>query len=90
MKATLTKCVLAVALCFSLSGCFGAFNATRVVWDLNNQVSDRMIVKELVFLTSLPAYIIAPVLDMFVFNWAEWLTGENPIDPENPPSRPLK
>lgn len=73
---------LVLALCLSLSGCFGGFKLTKKVHDFNGNVSKSKVVKEVVFLVLVfvPVYGFSIFLDAILFNTIELFTDENPID----------
>jgi hypothetical protein len=70
-----------IPLLLALAGCFGGFRLTTTVWEFNRDVSDSIVVQEVVFL----AFVIVPVygattfIDAIILNTIEAFTGENPI-----------
>jgi hypothetical protein len=73
---------LALALSLGLSGCFGKWALTRLVYKYNASIEDK-------FLRSLVTWVIGPLIpvygisvfvDFVVFNVVEFWTGSNPVD----------
>ena len=79
------KNLVAVALIGSSSiaftGCFGSFTLTQKLYDWNSQVSQNKFVNEIVFLglCILPAYELATLGDVLIFNSVEFWDGANPL-----------
>ncbi len=65
----------------STVACFGKFNMTRKVYQLNQDVSTDKWVRWIAFLilSIVPIYGIATVLDAVIFNSMEFWTGDNPV-----------
>ena len=62
------------------TGCFGRFEALRMVYDFNKDVHENKWVVWVAFLVmSVPIYGIATVADAIVFNSMEFWTGQNPV-----------
>jgi hypothetical protein len=73
-----------VLLCLGLTaapGCFGSFRLVNTVYDFNRDLSERILVQEVVFIALLvvQVYSVAFVADAVVFNVLEWITGDNPV-----------
>ncbi len=75
--------VLAIALVALSAGCFGKFQLTRKVYDINKSVDDKYVRSAVtwVFLI-IPIYEIAALADAVVFNVIEFWTGDNPASSE--------
>ncbi len=82
---------LALALS-SLPGCFGSFELTKAIYQFNKDVSDEIIVQELVFLAMviIPVYGFGAGIDAIVLNTLEFVTGDNPMGSALPESRIAK
>jgi len=72
--------VLVLALIPIVTGCYGNFAATQAIHRLNSVMPGRLLetITMWVF-TAIPVYPVAIVLDLFVFNLVESLTGV-PLD----------
>jgi hypothetical protein len=72
--------VLVLVLIPIVTGCYGNFAATQVIYRLNSVMPGRLLetVTMWVFVV-VPVYPIAAVLDLFIFNLVESLTGV-PLD----------
>ena len=72
-------------LILTLSGCFGGFNLTKNVYDMNDRASDNGFVKSVLMVGMLiiPIYEIAAIGDLLIFNTIEFWSGENPIAMED-------
>ncbi len=83
---------LAVALAAAapLQACFGKFALVRTIYQWNDNASEDYIVKELIFLlfVILPVYGVAGLIDAFILNPIEVITGENPISAADAELRP--
>jgi hypothetical protein len=81
MREKWMACLLAAALPLAGTGCFGSFNLTRKIYDVNREVSPEKWVREIVFLAFaiMPVYGLAMLIDAIVFNTVEFWTGENPM-----------
>ncbi len=77
----MVRTVSLVACLSLLAGCFGSFRLTNAVWEFNRDLSDSIIVQEVVFLAFVivPVYGVATFVDAIVLNTIEAFTGENPI-----------
>jgi hypothetical protein len=74
--------VVALALVLSTAGgCIGGFRLTRTMFDFNREVSNSVVVQELVFLAFLviPVYPVSVAADVIVLNTVELFTGTNPL-----------
>jgi hypothetical protein len=62
-----------------MSGCFGSFGATRLVWELNRDLFSNKFLQWILFIvfTALPVYGIAVTVDVFFLNLLEFWTGSN-------------
>jgi hypothetical protein len=69
--------VVSVGIVFS-AGCFGKFQLTRKVYEINQSVEDKYVRSAVTWLLLIP-YGIAGFLDFAVFNLIEFWSGENPI-----------
>jgi hypothetical protein len=69
--------VISVGIVFS-AGCYGKFQLTRTVYDINTSVQDKYVRSAVTWLLIIP-YGIAGFLDFAVFNLIEFWSGENPI-----------
>ncbi|MEZ4236428.1 MAG: DUF3332 family protein [Myxococcota bacterium] len=79
--------VLALVL---TTGCVGSFRLTRSVYAFNDQVTDSVVLKEVVFVAFLivPVYEVSFVADSLFLNVAEAVKGESlirTVPPEAPP-----
>ena len=81
MKRWLTMAVCTVALGAMLSGCFGSFGATRLLWTFNKNVHANVFVQTLVMwcFTILPAYGLFMFADWLIINMIEFFMGHNPV-----------
>ena len=63
----------------AMSGCFGSFGATRLIWEINRDLFSNKILQWIVFLifTAFPVYGIAVTVDVFFLNLLEFWTGSN-------------
>ena len=76
-KAVALVLVLSVGVVFS-SGCYGKFQLTRNLYEVNKSVKDKYLRSAVTWLFVIP-YGIAGFLDFAVFNLIEFWSGENPI-----------
>jgi len=81
-KSRLGK-VVALALVVSVgivvsTGCFGKFQLTRNLVDINKSVEDQYVRSAVTWLFVIP-YALTGFLDFAVFNLIEFWSGENPI-----------
>ena len=71
--------VVSVGVVFS-AGCFGKFQLTRKVYDINKSVEDKYLRSAVTWLlVIIPVYGLAGFLDFILFNVIEFWSGENPI-----------
>lgn len=72
---------LASLVMLSHSGCFGSFQLTKMVYEMNKDISSNKAVQEVVFLICiiLPVYWGASIVDALIFNLVEFWTGSNPV-----------
>ncbi|MGA7104292.1 MAG: DUF3332 family protein [Candidatus Deferrimicrobiaceae bacterium] len=69
--------VVSVGVVFS-AGCFGKFQLTRNLYDINRSVEDKYLRSAVTWLFVIP-YALTGFLDFAVFNLIEFWSGENPI-----------
>lgn len=69
--------VVSVGVVFS-AGCFGKFQMTRNLYDINRSVKDKYLRSAVTWLFVIP-YGLTGFLDFAVFNLIEFWSGENPI-----------
>ena len=84
MKKNFTRMVAILRIGVSsvaFTGCFGSFGLTTKLHSWNKQVSQKKFVNELVFLglCILPAYELACLGDVLIFNSIEFWGGEDPL-----------
>lgn len=72
---------LAFSLLITQTGCFGSFELTKRVWEINDGISNNKFVKTLVFYAAniVPVYGIAGFVDVAVLNLIEFWSGSNPL-----------
>src|SRR3972149_4374036 len=71
--------VVSVGVVFS-AGCFGKFQLTRKVYDINKSVEDKYLRSAVTWLlVIIPVYGLAGFLGFILFNVIEFWSGENPI-----------
>ncbi|HEY3490355.1 MAG TPA: DUF3332 family protein [Candidatus Deferrimicrobiaceae bacterium] len=75
---------IALATTLSLSalsvGCYGKFQLTRMIYDLNRSVEDKYVRSAVTWaFVIVPVYGFSAFLDFVVFNVVEFWTGENPM-----------
>lgn len=75
------RCLMFGLLLAVVPGCFGSFRLTNTVYEFNRDLSDSIVVQEVVFLLFIivPVYEISTFVDAVVLNTIEALTGDNPI-----------
>lgn len=72
--------VLVAAVGGLSAGCFGKFQLTRKVYDMNKSIDDKYVRSAATWIfVIVPVYGIAAILDLIVFNVIEFWTGENPV-----------
>lgn len=66
---------------FSLfTGCYGKFQLTRKVYEINSNVQDKFLRSAVTWaFVIIPVYGVAALLDFVLFNTVEFWTGKNPI-----------
>ncbi len=70
--------VLVAAMGVFTAGCFGKFQLTRNLYDVNRSVDDKYVRSVLTWILVIP-YAVTATLDFLVFNLIEFWTGENPV-----------
>lgn len=71
---------MALSLSVLSAGCFGKFQLTRMIYDLNKSVEDKYVRSALTWAFVMPpVYFFSAFLDVVVFNVVEFWTGENPM-----------
>ncbi len=77
------KISIALIISFILSvftGCYGKFQLTRKVYEINSQVKDKFLRSATTWaFVIIPVYGVAALLDFVLFNTVEFWTGKNPI-----------
>lgn len=68
-----TVCLGAVS-----AGCYGKFQLTRNLYDVNRSVDDQYVRSVLTWILIIP-YAVTGLLDFLVFNVIEFWTGQNPV-----------
>jgi len=70
-----------VAVVGALSaGCFGNFQLTRKVYDMNKSIDEKYVRSAATWIfVIVQVYTVAALLDLIVFNVIEFWTGENPV-----------
>ncbi len=72
--------LLAVVLGVFATGCFGKFQLTRKIYDINQSVEQPYLRSAVTWVfVIVPVYGIAGLLDFVIFNTIEFWSGENPI-----------
>ena len=85
MKKAIIMIVVASLLMLSVAGCFGNFALTRKVYTFNKGIGDSSIVggaiRTILFwgMNIVPIYSFASLIDLFILNLIECLTGSNPM-----------
>ncbi len=72
--------VLVAALGTFSAGCFGKFQLTRKLYDVNQSIDEKWIRSAATWIFVIP-YALTGILDFVVFNVIEFWTGENPAVP---------
>jgi Domain of unknown function (DUF3332) len=70
--------VLVAAVGALSAGCFGKFQLTRKLYDVNQSIDEKYIRSAVTWLFVIP-YVLTGLLDFVVFNVIEFWTGENPV-----------
>jgi hypothetical protein len=62
------------------AGCFGNFQLTRKVYDMNKSIDEKYVRSAATWIfVIVQVYTVAALLDLIVFNVIEFWTGENPV-----------
>ncbi|MGE5247592.1 MAG: DUF3332 family protein [Verrucomicrobiota bacterium] len=69
---------LAVCMATVTAGCYGKFQLTRNLYDVNRSVDDQYVRSVLTWILIIP-YAFTGLLDFLVFNVIEFWSGQNPI-----------
>ena len=59
-------------------GCFGKFQLTRKLYDINQSIDEKYVRSAATWLFVIP-YAVTGLLDFVIFNVIEFWTGENPV-----------
>jgi hypothetical protein len=70
--------VLVAAVGALSAGCFGKFQLTRKLYDINQSIDEKYIRSAATWVFVIP-YAVTGLLDFVVFNVIEFWTGENPV-----------
>jgi len=72
--------VLVAAVGALSAGCFGKFQLTRKLYDVNQSIDEKYVRSAATWIfVIVPVYGFAALLDLIVFNVIEFWTGENPV-----------
>ena len=72
--------VLVAAVGTLSAGCFGKFQLTRKVYEMNKSIDDKYVRSAATWVfVIVPVYGIVAFLDLVVFNVIEFWSGENPV-----------
>ncbi len=72
--------VLVAAVGALSAGCFGKFQLTRKVYDINQSIDEKYVRSAATWIfVIVQVYTVAALLDLIVFNVLEFWTGENPV-----------
>jgi len=72
--------VLVAAVGTLAAGCFGKFQLTRKVYDMNKAIDEKYVRSAATWIfVIVPVYGVAALLDLIVFNVIEFWSGENPV-----------
>jgi len=72
--------VLVAAVGALSAGCFGNFQLTRKVYDINRSIDDKYVRSAATWIFAIvQVYTVAALLDLIVFNVIEFWSGENPV-----------
>jgi hypothetical protein len=72
--------LLAAAVGALSAGCFGKFQLTRNLYDINQSIDNKYVRSAATWVFVIP-YALTGILDFVIFNVIEFWTGENPIAP---------
>jgi len=70
--------VLVAAVGALSAGCFGKFQLTRKLYDINQSIDEKYIRSAATWIFVIP-YALTGILDFVIFNAIEFWTGENPV-----------
>jgi hypothetical protein len=70
--------VLVTAVGALSAGCFGKFQLTRKLYDVNQSIDDKYVRSAATWIFVIP-YALTGILDFVVFNVIEFWSGENPV-----------
>jgi len=70
--------VLVAAVGALSAGCFGKFQLTRKLYDINQSIDEKYIRSAVTWIFVIP-YALTGILDFVIFNVIEFWTGENPV-----------
>lgn len=70
--------LIALVLGFAMIGCYGEFPLTKLVYELNGDISDNGFIQSIVMwvFIIIPVYGIAQLGDVVIFNLIEFWTGD--------------
>ncbi|MBI5905476.1 MAG: DUF3332 family protein [Deltaproteobacteria bacterium] len=72
--------LLVVSLGAFATGCFGKFQLTRKVYDINKSIDEKYVRSAVTWIfVIVPVYGIAALLDFLIFNTIEFWSGDNPV-----------
>ncbi|HEY5460476.1 MAG TPA: DUF3332 family protein [Deferrimonas sp.] len=72
--------VLVAAVGALSAGCFGKFQLTSKVYDINKSIDDKYVRSAATWIfVIVQVYTVSALLDLIVFNVIEFWTGENPV-----------
>jgi len=60
------------------AGCFGKFQLTRNLYDINRSIEDKYVRSAATWIFAIP-YALTGILDLVIFNVIEFWSGENPV-----------
>ncbi|WP_423935219.1 DUF3332 family protein [Candidatus Deferrimicrobium sp.] len=70
--------VLVAAVGALSAGCFGKFQLTRKLYDINQSIDEKYVRSAATWVFVIP-YALTGILDLVLFNVIEFWTGENPV-----------
>ena len=70
--------VLVAAVGALSAGCFGKFQLTRKLYDINQSIDEKYVRSVVTWLFVIP-YAVTGLLDFIIFNVIEFWSGENPV-----------
>jgi hypothetical protein len=72
--------VLVAAVGALSAGCFGKFQLTRKVYDMNQSIDEKYVRSAATWIfVIVQVYTVVALIDLIVFNVIEFWTGENPV-----------